>query len=121
MKTVAFAITFVLGVGASSYGAEVTGKLVDQVCYGKEKDSKIKESAAEEAACARACAAKGNPVALVTEKGDIYEVVTLGSLAGKNNAKLVPHMSHTVTLTGDIMDTNGKKMIHATALKVVSK
>src|SRR4051794_8253004 len=63
MKTVALAITFVLGIGSFVFAAEVTGKLVDQMCYAKEKDSKMQESAAEEAACAQACAKKGAPVA----------------------------------------------------------
>ena len=45
----------------------------------------------------------------------------MGDLAGENNAKLVPHMSHKVALTGDVMEANGKKMIHATALKMISK
>jgi hypothetical protein len=30
-------------------------------------------------------------------------------------------MSHKVTLTGDVMDVKGKKMVHATALKMISK
>jgi hypothetical protein len=49
--------------------------------------------------------------------------MTMGGLAGENNAKLVPHMSHTVTLTGDVMDAKDKKtkMLHATALKMISK
>ena len=38
-----------------------------------------------------------------------------------NNAKLAPHMSHKVTLTGDVMDTKGTKIIHATDLKMISK
>jgi hypothetical protein len=63
----------------------------------------------------------GNTVALVTEKGEVYEVMTMGALAGEKNAKLVPHMSHRVTLTGDVTDVKGKKTIHATALKMISK
>ena len=49
--------------------------------------------------------------------------MTMGALAGENNAKLVPHMSHTVTLTGDVATSTDKKtmMIHATELKMISK
>ena len=36
-------------------------------------------------------------------------------------AKLVPHMSHKVALTGDVMDMKGTKMMHATDLKMISK
>jgi hypothetical protein len=34
-------------------------------------------------ACAQACAKNGNTVALVTEKGDVYEVMAMGALAGR--------------------------------------
>ncbi len=73
--------------------------------------------------CAQACAKKGGTVALVTEKGEVYDVMTMGDLSGESNAKLVPHMSHTVTLTGDVVDSADKKskMIHASALKMISK
>jgi hypothetical protein len=75
------------------------------------------------ATCAAECAKAGKPVAIVTKEGVVYEVMAMGDLAGDKNAKLVPHMSHTVTLTGAIADgAAGKpKMIHATALKMISK
>ena len=59
----------------------------------------------------------------VTKEGVVYEVMAMGTLAGDKNAKLVPHMTHTVTLTGEIADgAAGKpKMLHATALKMISK
>jgi hypothetical protein len=121
MKRVsAIIIAVLLGVGATASAAEITGKLVDKMCYTKEKAG---NSGAEEndAACAQACAKKGNAVALVTESGDVYDVMPMGKLAGDKNAKLVPHMTHTVTLTGDVIDAKGTKMIHATDLKMVSK
>jgi hypothetical protein len=55
----------------------------------------------------------------VTDKGDVYDVT--GELASNKNEKLVAHMSHTVTLTGEVTDAGGKKAIAATALKMVSK
>jgi hypothetical protein len=46
--------------------------------------------------------------------------MAMGALSGEKNAKLVPHMTHKVVLTGDVVDgKDGKKMIHATALKMV--
>ncbi len=113
---------FVLGLlllsTASARAAELTGVLVDEACYIKEKaagtNSQLK---GEDVACAQSCAKSGNSVALVTEKGDVYQVMTMGALAGEKNAKLVPHMTHKVVLTGDIIEgKDGKKMIHATAL-----
>ena len=39
----------------------------------------------------------------------------------RHNAKLIPHITHTVTVTGDTMETGGKMMIHAADVKMVSK
>jgi hypothetical protein len=122
MKKLTVAIAAViLGVGVSAFAAEVTGVLVDEACYTKDKANVTNAHKGMSETCAQDCAKKGNTVALVTEKGDVYEVMAMGDLAGENNAKLVPHMSHKVTLTGDVMEANGKKMIHATALKMISK
>jgi hypothetical protein len=114
----------VLGISASAYAAEVTGVLVDLACYTKDKANTTNAHKGMGETCAQACAKKGGTVALVTEKGEVYEVMTMGGLSGENNnAKLVPHMSHTVTLTGDVVESKDKKTrtIHATALKMVSK
>jgi lipocalin len=40
---------------------------------------------------------------------------------GSNNAKLVPHIGHTVEVTGDTMDMSGSLMITAADLKMVAK
>ena len=109
------AVVFGIGVSAAT-AAEVTGVLVDKTCYMKEKVIE------KDASCAQACVKDGGTVALVTEKGDVYDVMAMGSLAGDKNAKLVPHMTHTVTLTGDVIESKDKtKMIHATSLKMISK
>ena len=122
MKRVALMTAFVMGLGvAAASAAEVTGVLVDKACYTKDKANTTNAHKGMGETCAQACAKKGSTVSLVTEKGEVYDV--MGDLAGESNAKLVPHMSHTVTLTGDIMDSADKKskMIHATALKMISK
>ena len=113
--------TAVLSLSTSTFAAEVTGVLVDLACYTKDKANTTNAHKAMGEACAQSCAKNGNTVALVTEKGDVYELMTMGALAGEKNAKLVPHMSHTVTLTGDVTDVKGKKTIHATSLKMISK
>jgi hypothetical protein len=123
MKVSITIAAIVFGLGASASAAEITGVLVDKACYTKDKANTTNAHKDMGESCAQACAKKGAPVALVTEKGEVYDVMTMGSLAGENNAKLVPHMSHTVTLTGDVVDSQDKKtkMIHATALKMISK
>src|SRR5262245_820479 len=109
MKKISILIAVaVLGTSASAYAAEVTGVLVDLACYTKDKANTTNAHKGMGETCAQACAKKGATVALVTEKGEVYEVMTMGGLAGENNAKLVPHMSHTVTLTGDVVDAKDK-------------
>jgi NAD(P)-dependent dehydrogenase (short-subunit alcohol dehydrogenase family) len=122
-KLVAVVAVILLGGAAAASAAEVTGVLVDLACYTKDKANTTNAHKGMGETCAQACAKKGGKVALVTENGEVYEVMTMGGLAGDNNEKLVPHMSHTVTLTGDVADSADKKtkMIHATALKMVSK
>ena len=44
-----------------------------------------------------------------------------GGLAADKNAKIIPHISHTVEITGDVMDMSGKMMITADALKMISR
>jgi hypothetical protein len=115
-----------VGLAMSSaplFAAEVTGVLVDEACYNSNKANITNAHKDMGETCATECAKKGNQVALVTKSGEVYQVMAMGALAGEKNAKLVPHMSHTVTLTGDIMNgAAGKpKMIHATALKMVSQ
>ena len=95
----------------------VKGELVDQACYMKDK----KNVGASHKECAETCAKKGQPVAIVTADGKVYQVT--GALAADNNAKLVPHLTHTVEITGDVSEKDGKMMIagDAGALKMVSK
>jgi hypothetical protein len=69
--------------------------------------------------CAIACAKQGQPIAILTADGKVYEIA--GGLAADKNAKIIPHVSHTVEITGDVMDMNGKMMIHADSLKMISR
>jgi hypothetical protein len=111
---VAFALT--LGAMVVAKVETVKGELVDQACYMKDKVANVGAAHQE---CAQTCAKKGQPVALVTEDGKIYTVT--GDLAMNMNAKLVPHMAHTVELTGDVTEKDGKMAIAATDLKMARK
>lgn len=100
----------------------VTGKIVDVGCYMKDKANNTTDDhkmPADTKACATACAKTGRPMALLTSDGKVYEIA--GGLAENKNAKLIPHVAHTVSITGDTMDNAGKMMIHASELKMVSK
>lgn len=127
MKKIAVAVAVVwLGCSASAYAAEVAGILVDLACYTKDNRNTTNAHVGMSQTCAQDCARKGGTVAIVTKTGEVYEVMAMGAIAGENNAKLVPHMSHTVTLTGEIAEPAAgsktkNKVIHATELKMVSR
>ena len=99
-------------------GAEmtVTGELVDHACFVRSGP----EGGAGESheACAVACAQTGQPVALVTENGDVY--LLAGQVTVDTNADLVPHMSHTVEVTGEVTDSDGVKTITTDAVKPIA-
>ena len=120
----AVAFVVVLGVPAFAKTETVKGQIVDQTCYMKDMannkgmDHKMPADTKD---CAVACAKKGAPLALLTSDGKVYQIA--GGLAADNNAKLIPHISHTVEVTGDVMDHDGKMMITASAdsLKMISR
>ena len=119
---VAFAFLFSISAPAFAKAETVTGKVIDSTCYMKDKANNAgpdHKMPADTKDCAAACAKKGQPLALLTSDGKVYEIA--GGLAENNNVKLIPHIAHTVTITGDTMDTKGKMMIHASELKMVSK
>jgi len=73
----------------------------------------------DEENCAATCAKMGQRVALLTSDGKVYTVT--GDLVANNNAKLVPHLSHKVELTGDVTEKGSTLTIAATNLKMISK
>ncbi len=101
----------------------ITGKVIDQSCYVKDKANNTgvdHKMPADTKDCAIACAKKGRPMALLTDDGKVYTIA--GDLAAENNAKLVPHISHTVEVIGDVMtNTDGSMMIHGTSLRMLKK
>src|SRR5215470_13879928 len=117
------ATAFVL-VGATAFAKTETikGQVVDQACYKMDKsntgnDHKMPKGDTKD--CAIGCAKAGRPLAVLTSDGKVYEIA--GGLAADKNAKLIPHVAHTVEITGDVMDHDGKMMITADSLKMISK
>ncbi len=118
------AAAFLTAMAAPAFAATqtVTGQIIDQQCYMKDmannkgNDHKMP---ADMAGCAAMCAKKGNPMALLTSDGKVYTIT--GDLAANMNAKLVPHISHTVSITGDVTTAEGKNAISAAELKMVSR
>jgi hypothetical protein len=115
---------FVLALGTVAFAATqtISGQLIDQICYKMNKSNTgvdHKMPSGDEANCAATCAKMGQPVALLTSDGKVYTVT--GDLAANNNAKLVPHLSHKVELTGDVTEKDSTMTIAATNLKMISK
>src|SRR3954471_24870889 len=115
---------FVVALSAPVFAATETvkGQVVDMGCYKADKsntgvDHKMPKGDTKD--CALGCAKAGQPLALLTSDGKVYQIS--GSLAADKNAKLIPHISHTVEITGDTMNHGGKMMIMGESLKMVSK
>src|SRR5919204_5365287 len=116
---VAAAFVVVAAAPAFAKTETITGKVVDMNCYLKDKTNNAgmdHKMPADMKDCATACAKKGQPLALLTDDGKVYEIA--GGLAENNNAKLIPHITHTVSITGDTMEMSGKMMIHGSDLKM---
>lgn len=118
------AAAFLIALSAPAFAKTETvkGQIVDEACYKMDKsntgnDHKMPKGDQKE--CATACAKMGQPLALLTADGKVYEIA--GALAADKNAKLIPHISHTVEITGDVMDHDGKMMISSDSLKMISK
>ena len=116
----AVAATFVVTLGASLFAKEMTvkGQVVDQTCYMKDKANNGADHG-DMKDCASVCAKKGAPLAILTEDGKLYTIT--GGLAADKNAKLVPHVSHTVEITGDVSENDGKMSIAADKLTMLKK
>jgi hypothetical protein len=120
LTVAAFAVVLTVPVFAKT--ETVTGQVVDQTCYMKDKANNGKDhnmSGKEVTDCAIGCAKKGAPLALLTSDGKVYTIG--GGLAADTNAKLIPHISHTVEVTGDVTEKDGKMMIASDALKMLKK
>ena len=118
----AAAFVFVLGTPTFAKTETVKGQIIDATCYKMDKtntgvDHKMPKGDTKE--CATGCAKAGRPMALLTADGKVYELA--GGLAAEKNAKIVPHVGHTVEVTGDVTDHEGKTMITSDTLKMISK
>ena len=91
----------------------LTGQPVDMVCY------LVGKSGEAHAACATACANKGNPIGLVVEedgKKVLYLVVGGGGKAAKDF--MAEHMGSIVDVTGKASKKNGMSVIVASEVTV---
>jgi hypothetical protein len=115
---------FVIALGAPAFAKDMTvkGQIVDQSCYKADNsntgvDHKMPKGDTKD--CAIGCAKAGRPMAILTSDGKVYELT--GGLADNKNAKIIPHISHTVEVTGDVTEKDGKMLIAADSLKMISR
>jgi hypothetical protein len=98
----------------------IKGRLIDERCYAEDRSNTGLAHKGMSRTCAVECAKKGEPLAILTSDGKVYEIS--GMFVADNNAKLVPHLGHTLEMTGATMNHGqGRLMIDGTALKMLSK
>jgi hypothetical protein len=104
MKKLGFSLALIGSISISSISAfaattgtevTVTGWVVDSACaYTKGIDKPISP------ACAKACAAKGSPLAILKDDGTVLLPVSDVMPAESQNSKLLPFAGKRVTVTG---------------------
>jgi hypothetical protein len=95
----------------------VTGQVVCLVCYARNKANTGADHDSGRL-CAHACIKwEGNPAGVVATDGKVYQLA--GGVVANNNAKVLPHIAHTVSVTGEVYEKDGMTMIRADELKAV--
>jgi hypothetical protein len=90
---------------------KIKGEVVDLWCYLEGGDH-----GADHKDCAVSCAKAGNPIGLVTEKGDVYVMMGIKDhQPGKE--VLIDKMAETVTVEGTLVKKGGVQVIYVTAVK----
>lgn len=119
MSKVAVIGICVIGLGllfpAAAKADTLTGQLVDLACYSQNKQNTGNAHRGKGAICGQACAREGFPVGLVTSDGKVYQII--GELTAGHQVKLVPYISQTVTITGDVSQQNGMTLLMGKDLK----
>ena len=107
------------GTSAQGKTETVTGKVVDLVCWARNKANTDLDHDAGRV-CAIACIKwEGNPAGIVTAEGKAYQLA--GALVARNNTEISKHIAHTVTITGNVYEKDGMTMLSADTLTMVSK
>ncbi len=94
----------------------VSGEVIDLACYMLDKGNTTNTHRGRGYDCAQACAREGFQVGLLTIDGKVYELG--GGLAANKNAKLVPHLGHTVSITGALQEKDGLSTISSDAVRM---
>ena len=102
---------FASAASAAASDVTVTGELVEMSCAST-KGAEGKGPG--HASCALGCARQGEPVGVLT--GDaIYEIT--GDFTSGNNAKLLDFLAKMVTVTGQLTERDGKKLLNLRTIR----
>ena len=95
-----FAIVALVGAAASGGRAQqaltLRGEIVEVSCYTKLGIDK--STGAAHVACAKECASKGQPLAILTDGDGLVKIT--GDYAANNFAKLTPYIGRQVEVSG---------------------
>lgn len=89
----------------------IKGEVVDLWCYLEGGDR-----GAEHKKCAVTCAKVGDPIGLLTEKGDVYVLVGIKD-HDPDKDTLIGKMAETVAVEGTLVKKGGTQAIYVTAVK----
>ena len=89
----------------------ITGEVIDQPCF----EGKGGARGEAHKACALSCAKRGNQLAIVDAKNNVYSIT--GDYAANKNEKLVPFVAEMVEAKGVITEKDGKKFIAVSSIK----
>lgn len=106
LRCTAVAFVCALALPAAAGETTLTGEAVDIACYLGGNSGEA------HAACAAKCAENGKPIGLAVGEGDdkeLYLVLSDGMAAP--NEVMGEHMGKTVTVTGEVVDQGGMKII----------
>lgn len=106
-------LTAAWGDGTHAQGATqprtVTGQVVCLVCYHRNHANTGADHDSGRM-CAHACIKwEGNPAGIVASDGTVYQLA--GGVVADNNAKVLPHIAHSVSVTGEVYEKDGMTMI----------
>jgi hypothetical protein len=104
----------------------ITGTVVDLSCYAMNQADRGMHHLAQGGAkppnvgfeCAYSCVRwQGMPAGLLTDDGKVYQIE--GGLRANSNAKIAPHLTHRVTITGNVTEVDRVLLIEADDVKMV--
>ena len=87
------------------------GEVIDLWCYLEGGDH-----GADHKACGVECAKAGNPVGLLTEKGDIYIMMGIKDHQPGREV-LIDKMAETVTVEGTLVKKGGVQVVYVSSVK----